>query len=180
MAGARVEVAPYKRAPGDFVLWKPSPPELVGWESPWGRGRPGWHIECSAMAGTHLGETIDIHGGGLDLVFPHHENEIAQSSCAHAGAPIAAHWMHNGMVNMNSEKMAKSLGNVVLIKDLVAEHPGEVIRAALLSCALSPAARLERSSNRGDAATAGPPLSDAAGSRYRIRSVDESERITIG
>lgn len=133
IAGARVEVAPYKRAPGDFVLWKPSPPELVGWDSPWGRGRPGWHIECSAMAGTHLGETIDIHGGGLDLVFPHHENEIAQSACAHDGAPYCRHWIHNGMVNMNSEKMAKSLGNVVLIRDLVAEHPGEVIRAALLS-----------------------------------------------
>lgn len=133
IAGARVEVAPYKRSPGDFVLWKPSPSELVGWESPWGRGRPGWHIECSAMAGTHLGETIDIHGGGLDLVFPHHENEVAQSTCAHKGTPYCRYWIHNGMVNMNSEKMAKSLGNVALIKDLVAEHPGEVIRTALLS-----------------------------------------------
>ena len=133
IAGARVEVAPYKRSPGDFVLWKPSPPELVGWDSPWGRGRPGWHIECSAMAGTHLGETIDIHGGGLDLVFPHHENEIAQSTCAHGGAQYCRHWIHNGMVNMGSEKMAKSLGNVVLIRDLVRAHRGEVIRAALLT-----------------------------------------------
>jgi cysteinyl-tRNA synthetase len=133
LAGARVEVAPYKRAPGDFVLWKPSAPEIVGWDSPWGRGRPGWHIECSVMAGTHLGETIDIHGGGLDLVFPHHENEVAQSTCAHAGAAYCRYWVHNGMVNMNSEKMAKSLGNVALIRDLVTQYPGEVVRAALLS-----------------------------------------------
>jgi cysteinyl-tRNA synthetase len=133
LAGARVEVAPYKRAPGDFVLWKPSAADVVGWESPWGRGRPGWHIECSVMAGSHLGETIDIHGGGQDLVFPHHENEVAQSTCAHHGALYCRYWVHNGFVNMNSEKMAKSLGNVVLIRDLLAEHPGEVIRAALLS-----------------------------------------------
>ncbi len=133
LAGARVEVAPYKRAPGDFVLWKPSAPDVVGWDSPWGRGRPGWHIECSVMAGTHLGETIDIHGGGLDLVFPHHENEVAQSTCAHGGAAYCRYWVHNGMVNMNSEKMAKSLGNVALIRDLVTQHPGEVVRAALLS-----------------------------------------------
>jgi cysteinyl-tRNA synthetase len=133
LAGARVEVAPYKRAAGDFVLWKPSAPDVVGWDSPWGRGRPGWHIECSVMAGSHLGETIDIHGGGQDLVFPHHENEIAQSTCAHGGVEYCRHWVHNGFVNMNSEKMAKSLGNVLLVKDLVAEYPGEVIRMALLS-----------------------------------------------
>jgi len=132
IAGARVEVAPYKRHPADFVLWKPSDPEIVGWESPWGRGRPGWHIECSTMAATHLGETIDIHGGGQDLVFPHHENERAQSTCAH-GARFARYWMHNGLVNMGSEKMAKSTGNILRVRDLLAEHDGEVLRVALLS-----------------------------------------------
>ena len=133
LAGARVEVAPYKRAPGDFVLWKPSSDAMPGWDSPWGRGRPGWHIECSAMADVHLGQTIDIHGGGQDLVFPHHENEIAQSTCAHGGKPFSRYWLHNGFLNMNAEKMAKSLGNVLLVRDLVEEHPGEVIRMALLS-----------------------------------------------
>ena len=113
IAGARVEVAPYKRDPADFVLWKPSPDGVIGWESPWGRGRPGWHIECSAMIRAHLGETIDIHGGGLDLIFPHHENEIAQSRCAHAGAPLARFWVHNGFVDMGAEKMSKSLGNII-------------------------------------------------------------------
>ena len=107
LAGARVEVAPYKRDPSDFVLWKPSPPDIVGWDSPWGRGRPGWHIECSAMIEAHLGETIDIHGGGLDLIFPHHENEIAQSRCAHGGIPLARYWVHNGFLDMGSEKMSK-------------------------------------------------------------------------
>jgi cysteinyl-tRNA synthetase len=133
IAGARIEVAPYKKSPADFVLWKPSPPALVGWDSPWGRGRPGWHIECSAMAETHLGETIDIHGGGVDLVFPHHENEIAQSTCAHGGAPFARYWMHNGLVQVNGEKMSKSLGNVKLIRDLLADDGGETIRLALLT-----------------------------------------------
>jgi cysteinyl-tRNA synthetase len=133
LAGARIEVAPYKRNPGDFVLWKPSPPEIVGWESPWGRGRPGWHIECSAMSERHLGETIDIHGGGVDLVFPHHENEIAQSTCAHGGKPFARYWMHNGLVQMNGEKMSKSLGNVKLVKDVLAENGGETVRLALLT-----------------------------------------------
>ncbi len=131
--GARVEVAPYKEDPGDFVLWKPSAPAQPGWESPWGRGRPGWHIECSAMAETHLGATIDIHGGGNDLIFPHHENEIAQSTCAHDGAPFARYWLHNGFVNVDHTKMSKSLGNVVLVRDLLAQHPGEVVRLALLS-----------------------------------------------
>ena len=107
IAGARVEVAPYKRDPADFVLWKPSPEGVIGWDSPWGRGRPGWHIECSAMIRAHLGETIDIHGGGLDLIFPHHENEIAQSRCAHGGAPLARFWVHNGFVDMGAEKMSK-------------------------------------------------------------------------
>ena len=134
LAGARVEVAPYKRAPGDFVLWKPSTPEMIGWDSPWGRGRPGWHIECSAMIRAHLGETIDIHGGGLDLVFPHHENEAAQSRCAHGGAPLAHYWLHNGFVDFASEKMSKSLGNVVTPGELLAAgHKGEVLRLALLS-----------------------------------------------
>ncbi len=133
IAGSRVEVAPYKKAAHDFVLWKPSTPELPGWDSPWGRGRPGWHIECSAMAEKHLGETIDIHAGGQDLVFPHHENELAQSSCAHDGAPFARYWLHNGFLSIDHEKMAKSLGNVKLVHDLVREFPGEVMRLALLS-----------------------------------------------
>ncbi len=133
VAGARVEVAPYKRDPADFVLWKPSNAATVGWPSPWGRGRPGWHIECSAMAEVHLGETIDIHGGGQDLVFPHHENELAQSTCAHAGATYSRYWVHNGFLNVNRKKMAKSLGNVLLVRDLLREAPGEVIRLALLT-----------------------------------------------
>jgi len=133
LAGARVEVAPYKKDPGDFVLWKPSTPELPGWDSPWGRGRPGWHIECSAMSEKILGETIDIHGGGHDLVFPHHENERAQSTCAHGGKVFARYWVHNGFLTMNSEKMAKSVGNVLLVHDLVKAHPGEAVRLALLN-----------------------------------------------
>jgi cysteinyl-tRNA synthetase len=128
-----VEVAPYKEDPGDFVLWKPSAADQPGWDSPWGRGRPGWHIECSAMAAKILGETIDIHGGGTDLVFPHHENERAQSTCAHGGRPFARYWVHNGFVTMNSEKMAKSVGNVLLVHDLLKQHPGEAIRLALLN-----------------------------------------------
>jgi cysteinyl-tRNA synthetase len=134
IAGARVEVAPYKRDPADFVLWKPSGEGVIGWDSPWGRGRPGWHIECSAMIREHLGETIDIHGGGLDLIFPHHENEIAQSRCAHAGAPLARFWVHNGFVDMGAEKMSKSLGNIVTPAELLAQgHRGETLRLALLS-----------------------------------------------
>jgi len=133
IAGSRVEVAPYKKAAHDFVLWKPSTPELPGWKSPWGVGRPGWHIECSAMAARHLGDTIDIHAGGQDLVFPHHENELAQSRCAHDGADFARYWVHNGFLSMDHEKMSKSLGNVVLVHDLIKTVPGEVIRLALLS-----------------------------------------------
>ena len=133
LAGARVEVAPYKRNPGDFVLWKPSTDDLPGWESPWGRGRPGWHIECSAMAAAHLGETIDIHAGGIDLQFPHHENEIAQSECAHGGKPFARWWLHNGMLNFGGAKMAKSVGNIRRVHELVREHPPEALRHALLS-----------------------------------------------
>ncbi len=133
IAGSRVEVAPYKKAAHDFVLWKPSTPELPGWESPWGRGRPGWHIECSAMAAKHLGKTIDIHAGGQDLVFPHHENEMAQSRCVHDGQVFARYWLHNGFLSMDHEKMSKSLGNVVLVHDLIKSIPGEVIRLALLS-----------------------------------------------
>ncbi|MDP3858280.1 MAG: cysteine--tRNA ligase [Stagnimonas sp.] len=133
MAGARVEVAPYKKHAGDFVLWKPSTPEQPGWDSPWGRGRPGWHIECSAMAEALLGETIDIHGGGHDLIFPHHENEIAQSVCAHGGKPFARYWLHNGFLNMAGEKMSKSLGNVTLVHDLVQRLPGELLRLVLLT-----------------------------------------------
>jgi len=133
LAGARVEVAPYKRDPGDFVLWKPSSDDLPGWDSPWGRGRPGWHIECSAMAEAHLGTTIDIHAGGIDLQFPHHENEIAQSQCAHGGAPFARFWLHNGMLNFGGAKMSKSLGNIEKVHDLVRAHPPEALRYALLS-----------------------------------------------
>ena len=134
IAGARVEVAPYKRDPADFVLWKPSADGVIGWDSPWGRGRPGWHIECSAMIRAHLGETIDIHGGGLDLIFPHHENEIAQSRCAHDGAPLARFWVHNGFVDMGAEKMSKSLGNIITPEALLARgHRGETLRLALLS-----------------------------------------------
>ena len=132
IAGARVEVAPYKRDPADFVLWKPSSDDQVGWDSPWGRGRPGWHIECSAMIAAHLGETIDIHGGGLDLIFPHHENEIAQSRCAH-GKPLANYWVHNGFVDMGAEKMSKSLGNVITPEVLLQKYKGETLRLALLS-----------------------------------------------
>ncbi len=133
IAGARVEVAPYKKDPADFVLWKPSTPDLPGWDSPWGRGRPGWHIECSAMIAAHLGETIDIHGGGNDLIFPHHENEIAQSTCAHHGAPLARFWLHNGFLTMDKEKMSKSLGNVLLVNEILKTAPGEAVRWALLS-----------------------------------------------
>jgi cysteinyl-tRNA synthetase len=133
IAGARVEVAPYKRDPGDFVLWKPSPPELPGWDSPWGRGRPGWHIECSAMSEAHLGESFDIHGGGLDLIFPHHENEIAQSTCAHDGRPFVRFWVHNGFLTVDGAKMSKSLGNFRTVQELLEAAPGEAIRLALLS-----------------------------------------------
>ncbi|KAA2284538.1 cysteine--tRNA ligase [Arenimonas fontis] len=133
LAGARVEVAPYKRDPGDFVLWKPSGEDLPGWDSPWGRGRPGWHIECSAMAEAHLGDTIDIHGGGVDLQFPHHENEIAQSTCAHGGRLFARYWLHNGMLTFDGAKMAKSVGNVRLVRELLDRHPPEALRYALLS-----------------------------------------------
>jgi cysteinyl-tRNA synthetase len=133
LAGARVEVADYKRDAGDFVLWKPSEPELPGWESPWGRGRPGWHLECSAMSQKYLGETFDIHGGGQDLIFPHHENEIAQSVCGHGGKSFVKYWMHNGYLQVEGEKMSKSLGNFYTVRDLTSEFPGEAIRFALLS-----------------------------------------------
>ncbi len=135
LAGARIDVAPYKQDAGDFVLWKPSSDDLPGWESPWGRGRPGWHIECSAMAEAHLGETIDIHAGGIDLQFPHHENEVAQSECAHGGKPFARFWLHNGMLVFGGSKMSKSLGNVERIHTLLERYPGrsEALRFALLS-----------------------------------------------
>ena len=132
-AGARVEVAPYKRNPADFVLWKPAEPHRPGWPSPWGRGRPGWHLECSAMSRRHLGETFDIHGGGQDLIFPHHENEIAQSTCAHGGRPFVRYWMHNGYVTAGGEKMSKSLGNVLTVSELLDRAPGEAVRLALLA-----------------------------------------------
>ena len=133
VAGARVEVAPYKQDAGDFVLWKPSDDQQPGWESPWGRGRPGWHIECSAMSAAYLGEQFDIHAGGLDLIFPHHENEIAQSCCAHGTDQMARFWMHNGYVTVDGEKMSKSLGNFTTVKDVLADMPGEAIRLALLT-----------------------------------------------
>ncbi|MGH1377846.1 MAG: cysteine--tRNA ligase [Alphaproteobacteria bacterium] len=137
IAGARVEVASYKKDPADFVLWKPSSEEEPGWDSPWGFGRPGWHIECSAMAAEHLGLPFDIHGGGADLKFPHHENEIAQSCCAHGNkedlSSFAKYWVHNGFVTVNGEKMSKSLGNVTLAHDLAKDHAGETLRLTLLS-----------------------------------------------
>ena len=133
IAGARVEVAPYKRHPADFVLWKPSKENEPEWDSPWGAGRPGWHIECSAMIDKQLGQTIDIHGGGIDLAFPHHENEVAQSRCAHDAPVLANYWLHNGFLDMSGEKMSKSLGNVILPHELLKTTPGEVIRWALLS-----------------------------------------------
>ena len=133
LAGARVEVASYKKYAGDFVLWKPSADNEPGWDSPWGRGRPGWHLECSAMIEKHLGDTIDIHGGGQDLVFPHHENEIAQSCCAHDGKPFANYWLHNGFINIEGEKMSKSLGNFRMVNDLLDQYPGEVLRYVILS-----------------------------------------------
>jgi cysteinyl-tRNA synthetase len=132
IAGARVEVAPYKRDAADFVLWKPSPDDLPGWPSPWGRGRPGWHIECSAMSEAHLGETFDIHGGGLDIIFPHHENEVAQSVSAHRGKPFVRYWVHNAMLLVDGEKMSKSLGNFRTIRDVLAQVPGETARYAML------------------------------------------------
>ena len=132
LAGARVEIAPYKRDPGDFVLWKPSPPELPGWDSPWGRGRPGWHIECSAMSWRYLGADFDIHGGGTDLIFPHHENERAQSFCAFPGSHFAKVWLHNGMLQVNGEKMSKSLGNFFTLRDVLAKAPAEAIRLLIL------------------------------------------------
>jgi len=133
IAGARVEVAPYKKDPADFVLWKPSTDAQPGWDSPWGRGRPGWHIECSAMSGSLLGETFDIHAGGLDLIFPHHENEIAQSRSAFGHAMMAKYWMHNGFLNISGEKMSKSLGNFFTVHELLDQFPGEAIRLLLLS-----------------------------------------------
>jgi cysteinyl-tRNA synthetase len=132
LAGARIEIAPYKRDAGDFVLWKPSDDQTPGWDSPWGRGRPGWHIECSAMSWRYLGETFDIHGGGADLIFPHHENEIAQSCCAFPGSGFARTWLHNGMLLVNGEKMSKSLGNFFTVRDVLARTPGEAIRLLLL------------------------------------------------
>ena len=133
LAGARVDIAPYKKDPMDFVLWKPSTQQHPGWDSPWGRGRPGWHLECSAMAYTHLGEVIDIHGGGQDLIFPHHENEIAQSCCAFGHKQFARYWVHNGYIQVDGEKMSKSLGNFTMLADILSHFHGEVIRLSLLS-----------------------------------------------
>ena len=133
LAGSRIEVAPFKRNPGDFVLWKPSEDPQPGWDSPWGWGRPGWHLECSVMAETHLGDVIDIHGGGQDLIFPHHENERAQSVCSHDGQPFARYWVHNGFVTVEKRKMSKSLGNTLVVHELLKQHAGEVLRYLLLS-----------------------------------------------
>jgi cysteinyl-tRNA synthetase len=133
IAGARVEVAPYKKDPADFVLWKPSTEDMPGWDSPFGRGRPGWHIECSVMSEATLGITFDIHGGGRDLIFPHHENEVAQSCCAHDGAEFARYWVHNGFLTVEGDKMSKSLGNFRTVRELLAEAPGEALRLNMLS-----------------------------------------------
>jgi cysteinyl-tRNA synthetase len=132
IAGARVEVAPYKQDPADFVLWKPAG-NHPGWDSPWGKGRPGWHIECSAMSEAYLGETFDIHGGGVDLIFPHHENEIAQSKCSHRGKPMANYWLHNGFLTVQSEKMSKSLGNITKVHEVLQNWPAEAARYLMLS-----------------------------------------------
>ncbi len=132
LAGARVDVASYKKDPMDFVLWKPSTPDLPGWDSPWGRGRPGWHIECSVMSEKYLGKTFDIHGGGADLIFPHHENEIAQSTCAHGNRRMANYWVHNGYLQVEGTKMSKSLGNFITINELLKDWPGEVLRFNML------------------------------------------------
>ena len=128
-----MEIASYKKNPNDFVLWKPSTPDLPGWESPWGFGRPGWHLECSTMAKSYLGETIDIHGGGSDLIFPHHENELAQSKCSHLGKNFCNYWVHHGLVDFKKTKMSKSEGNILLVRDLLKHTSGETIRLALLS-----------------------------------------------
>ncbi|MEX0582330.1 MAG: cysteine--tRNA ligase, partial [Sneathiella sp.] len=133
IAGARVEVAPYKKDPADFILWKPSTDAMPGWDSPFGRGRPGWHIECSVMSEATLGITFDIHGGGRDLIFPHHENEVAQSCCAHDGAPFARYWVHNGFLTVEGDKMSKSLGNFHTVQDVLEDAPGEAIRLNMLS-----------------------------------------------
>jgi cysteinyl-tRNA synthetase len=132
LAGARIAVEAHKKNPADFVLWKQSSGSEPGWESPWGRGRPGWHIECSAMSAAYLGDVFDIHGGGLDLIFPHHENELAQSRCAHGTSVMANYWMHNGFLQAEGEKMSKSLGNFVTIRELLADWPGEVLRLNML------------------------------------------------
>tara|TARA_Y100000590_G_scaffold466401_1_gene641661 strand:- start:2726 stop:4096 length:1371 start_codon:yes stop_codon:yes gene_type:complete len=133
IAGARIEVAPYKKNPADFILWKPSSKETPGWNSPWGRGRPGWHIECSAMIEKHLGYVIDIHGGGQDLIFPHHENEMAQGMCVHGTNEYSRTWIHNGFVTVEGRKMSKSLNNVVIVNEILKKFPGESIRLALLT-----------------------------------------------
>jgi cysteinyl-tRNA synthetase len=133
IVGARVEIVPFKRNPADFVLWKPSDDSQPGWDSPWGRGRPGWHIECSAMSSVHLGSCFDIHGGGLDLIFPHHENEIAQSRCAHGTQFLARYWLHNGFLTVEGQKMSKSLGNFLTVRQLLTNHTGEVLRLTLLA-----------------------------------------------
>ena len=132
-AGSRIEISKLKKNPMDFVLWKPSLPDDPGWESPWGRGRPGWHLECSVMSEKYLGKNFDIHGGGLDLIFPHHENEIAQSCCNNSTEKFSNYWVHNGFVTINKEKMSKSLGNIVSISDAVDKYSGQVVRLALLS-----------------------------------------------
>jgi cysteinyl-tRNA synthetase len=158
LAGARVDVAPYKRDAGDFVLWKPSTPDLPGWDSPWGFGRPGWHIECSAMSWRYLGETFDIHGGGQDLIFPHHENELAQSCCAFPGSGFARTWLHNGMLLINGEKMSKSLGNFLTVREVLAHAPGE---AATSSHTLSQHPRFLRVGPEGGPARSGSLVSGA-------------------
>ncbi len=177
IAGARVEVAPYKRDPADFVLWKPSDEGVVGWDSPWGRGRPGWHIECSAMIRAHLGETIDIHGGGLDLIFPHHENEIAQSRCAHGGKPLARYWVHNGFVDMGAEKMSKSLGNIVTPAELLAAgHQRRNAAAGAAVGALPPAAAVDRRPDRAEQGDARPAVPRVAATPSRAKSMTARHR----
>lgn len=173
--GARVEVASYKRYAGDFILWKPSAPDEPGWDSPWGRGRPGWHLECSAMIEKHLGNTIDIHGGGRDLIFPHHENELAQSQCAHGGEQYVRYWMHNGYVNINGEKMSKSLGNFKTVRGLLEQYRGEVIRYALLSAHYR--SELDFSSQLLDQAKAS--LDSLYGALRKVKDVPPSDIVDL-
>ncbi len=176
LEGARVEVAPYKKYAGDFVLWKPSQENEPGWDSPWGRGRPGWHLECSAMIAKHLGKSIDIHGGGRDLIFPHHENELAQSQCAHKGEAFVNYWLHNGYVNIDGEKMSKSLGNFKTVRALLEKYRGETLRFTLLSAQY----RSDMDFSAESIAQAQASLDSLYGTLRKYADIDVDANIEIG